>query len=216
MIVYLVLGVTFGFAAAVQPGPMQTFLISRALTYGWRHTLPLACAPIVSDIPVIILVLLVLNVIPVWVGNVLHLIGGVFLLYLAWGAFKTFRKYTLDQTALSQSKTQNFFKAVTVNMLNPNPYLAWSLIMGPLLLQSWREAPVYGVALLAGFYGIMILTTVGIILVFTAVRRLGARVNRILIGVSAIALAGFGFYQIWLGATTMLTMQSLLFRLERF
>jgi threonine/homoserine/homoserine lactone efflux protein len=201
LIVYLVLGITYGFAAAVQPGPMQTFLISQALTYGWRHTLLLACAPIISDIPVIVLVLIVLNIIPIWVENVLHLVGGFFLLYLAWGAFKTFSKYTLNQTTLFQSKTQSFFKAVLVNLINPNPFLGWSLVMGPLLLQGWRESVSNGVALVAGFYGIMILTTDSITLVFASIRRVGARLNRILIGISAIALAGFAIYQLWLGAT---------------
>jgi hypothetical protein len=77
MTVYLIIGITFGFAAAVQPGPMQTFLISRALSHGWRHTLPSACAPIVSDIPVVILVLLVLNYVPAWAENILHIAGSI-------------------------------------------------------------------------------------------------------------------------------------------
>ncbi len=85
------MGITFGFASAVQPGPMQTFLISRALAHGWRHALPLSLAPIVSDIPIVTVTLLVLNVIPEWVGNALHLAGGIFLLYLAWEAYRTFR-----------------------------------------------------------------------------------------------------------------------------
>jgi len=195
------MGITFGFASAVQPGPMQTFLISRTLIHGWRHALPLACAPIIGDIPIIILVLLVLNIMPEWVENILHLAGGLFLLYLSWGAYRTFRRFALNRPNLSQSGTQNFFKAVTVNLLNPNPYLAWSLIMGPLFLKGWEEAPVHGIALLAGFYASLILTTAGIILVFAAVRNLGTRVSRILIGVSALALGGFGIYQLWSGVT---------------
>jgi hypothetical protein len=88
-------------------------------------------------------------------------------------------------------------------LLNPNPYLAWSLVMGPLLLRGWREDPANGVALVVGFYVTLISTTGGIILLFVAIRRLGPKVNRILIGVSAIALAGFGLYQIWLGASAL-------------
>lgn len=200
MVVYLVLGITFGFAAAVQPGPMQTFLISRALTHGWRHTLPLTGAAIISDIPIIILVLLVLNNVPDWLGNILRMAGGIFLLYLAWGAYRTLRNFVLNPTNAPQSVTQNFFKAVTVNLLNPNPYLAWSLVMGPLLLQGWREAPGHGAALLAGFYTALVLTAAGIILVVAAIRSLGTRVSRVLIGVSAAAFAGFGLYQLWSGA----------------
>ena len=199
MIFYLVMGITFGFASAVQPGPMQTFLVSKALTHGWRHTLPLICAPVVSDIPIIALVLLILNAVPEWASHVLHLAGGIFLIYLALGALKTFRNYKMNQPVPLQSTTQNFFKAITVNLLNPNPYLAWSLILGPLLLQAWREASGHGIALAAGFYFSLVLTSAAIILAFAAIRRLGTRVSRILIGVSAAALAGFGIYQIWSG-----------------
>jgi len=36
MLQYLVLGATYAFAAAVQPGPLQAYVISQALAAGWR------------------------------------------------------------------------------------------------------------------------------------------------------------------------------------
>ena len=188
MAIYLILGITFGFAAAVQPGPLQTFIISRTLNSGWRYTLLSAFAPLISDAPIVILVLLILNRVPIWVENVLHFAGGFFVLFLAWGAFKSFKNYALNQKALLQATRQNFIKAVTVNLLNPNPYLGWSLVMGPLLLKGWRESPGNGIGLVVGFYCTMILTTIGIIFLFSAVRRFGPKVSRVLIGISVIAL----------------------------
>jgi len=35
--------------------------------------------------------------------------------------------------------------------------------------------------------------------VFGTARQFGPKVNRVLLGVSAIALAGFGIYELWLG-----------------
>jgi threonine/homoserine/homoserine lactone efflux protein len=203
LVVYLILGITFGFAAAVQPGPLQTFLISRALNNGWRYTLPSAFAPLLSDVPIVILVLLILNSVPVWVQNVLYFAGGFFVLFLAWGAFKSFKDYALKETDLLQAARQNFFKAVTINLLNPNPYLAWSLVMGPLLLKGWRQWPGNGIGLVSSFYFTMILTSIVIIFLFSAIRRFGPKVSRILIGISAIALACLGFYQLWLGTTAI-------------
>jgi threonine/homoserine/homoserine lactone efflux protein len=201
--VYLILGITFGFAAAVQPGPLQTFLISRTLDHGWRQTLPAAGAPLVSDIPVVILVLLILSNLPLWVENILHFAGGFFVLFLAWGALKSFRNYGTQPAVPLKSARRNFIDAVLVNLLNPNPYLAWSLVMGPLFWQGWREAPSHGIGLMAGFYGAIILTTAGIILLFATFRRFGPRVSRILLGISAVALAGFGVYQLYLGAAAL-------------
>jgi hypothetical protein len=71
--------------------------------------------------------------------------------------------------------------------------------MGPLLLKGWRETPVNGIALLAGFYISMIVSLMGIILLFAFAKTLGPRVTRALIGVSTIALACFGIYQLWFG-----------------
>jgi threonine/homoserine/homoserine lactone efflux protein len=91
-----------------------------------------------------------------------------------------------------------------VNLLNPNPYLAWSLVMGPLLLAGWREAPAHGVAFLIGFYVTLVLTLAGFIVLFGQARDLGPRVGRGLVGLSAVALAGLGCYQIWSGTRALL------------
>jgi threonine/homoserine/homoserine lactone efflux protein len=83
---YIVQGIVYGFAAAVQPGPFQTYLISQTLTKGWQKTLPAALAPLVSDGPIIALCLLVLSQVPLWLERLLNIIGGLFILYLAYGA----------------------------------------------------------------------------------------------------------------------------------
>lgn len=196
---YLILGVTYGFAAAVQPGPFQTYLISQTLTNGWRRTVPAAFAPLLSDGPIIALVLLLLSRMPDWLVQILQFAGGVFLLYLAFGAFKSWRNFDENKVVQVNTSRQTVFKAAMVNLLNPSPYIGWSLVMGPLLLKGWRETPSNGIALLAGFYTTMILVTLGIMLLFAAARNLGPRVSRALVGVSAIALACFGLYELWLG-----------------
>jgi hypothetical protein len=82
-------------------------------------------------------------------------------------------------------------------VLNPNVYISWSLVLGPLLLKAWRESPANGGALLAGFYGTMVLALAGTIVLFAAARNLGPRVTRVLIGLSSVALACFGCYLLW-------------------
>lgn len=203
MISYIALGITLGFAAGIQPGPFQAFLISRTLQDGWRHSLPAAFAPLLSDAPAIALALLLLTSVPVWMENVLHFAGGFFVLFLAYNAYRAFKNYSFDQASLPPSRSQNLLKAVGLNLLNPNPYIFWSLVSGPLLLKAWREAITNGVAFVSSFYGSMILTCAGIILLFAGIGRLFPKVNRILIGISVVALALFGFYQLWLGATSL-------------
>ena len=38
MLQYVVLGAGFAFAAVIQPGPLQAFLLSRVAAAGWRRT----------------------------------------------------------------------------------------------------------------------------------------------------------------------------------
>jgi threonine/homoserine/homoserine lactone efflux protein len=200
MINYLIFGFTYAFACVVQPGPFQAFLFSQSIKNGWRKTIPLIFAPLMSDLPVIILVLLVLTNVPHEVLQVLQTVGGLFLLYLAYIAYRSWRTFTPD---VEEDNAPQFtvFKAVLVNLLNPNPYLAWSLVLGPLLIKAWKETPVTGIILLIVFYGSMIIFSIGLIVFFAAARNLGPRISRIAIGISVFAFAAFGVYQLWNGIT---------------
>ncbi len=87
MSTYVIFGMSYAFACAVQPGPFLAYIIGLALANGWRRTLPAAFAPLLSDGPVILLTLLVLTQMPAWLSPALRVAGGGFLLYLAYGAW---------------------------------------------------------------------------------------------------------------------------------
>jgi threonine/homoserine/homoserine lactone efflux protein len=204
VVVYLISGIIYGFAAAVQPGPLSAYLVSQSLRAGWRRTLPAAFAPLISDGPIALLALIILRSVPPRLVMWLRLLGGVFVIYLAAAAWKAWRNYRAGQADAASSAYRNVLKAATVNLLNPNPFLGWTLVLGPLALKGWRESPLSGIAVIVGFYAAMIASLAAIILVFHATGSLGQRVNRLLIGVSAVALVLFGFYQLWLGLLALI------------
>jgi len=199
MLGYVLQGLGYGFTAAVLPGPFQAYVLSQALNRGWRRALPMALAPLLSDAPIITLMLLVLSQVPDWMERFLYVASGLFILYLAWGAFKAWRTFDADATLEVSPPQQGLLKATLMNMLSPGPYLYWSLVTGPILLEGWREAPALGIGFLAGFYVAMIASLATLILLFGLACHLGPKVNRILLGLSAIALTGFGLYQLWRG-----------------
>jgi threonine/homoserine/homoserine lactone efflux protein len=199
MWLYILQGIGYGFAAGVQPGPLQTYIISQTLLKGWRRVLPAALAPLISDGPIITICLLILSQVPVWLQRFLYVAGGLFVLYLAYGAYRTWRYFDPNLPSPEAGPQKSILKAALVNLLNPSPYIFWTLVTGPILLAGWRKAPAYGLGFLVGFYATMILSLVTIILVFSTARQLGPKVNRLLLGVSALALFGFGLYQLWLG-----------------
>jgi threonine/homoserine/homoserine lactone efflux protein len=197
MWIYILSGLMFGFTAAVTPGPFQAYSIAHTLRHGLRSSLPLAFVPLCSDLPIIALVVLLLNGLPDSFILILRLVGGAYLIYLAYGALRSALTLppTLEQTA---GAAPGFFKAVLVNFLNPNPYLFWGLITGPLLLTGWKESPSYGIAMLVSFYLMMTIVVTGILFAVGFAARFNS-VRRGLILVSAVGLAAFGLYQLWMG-----------------
>lgn len=127
--------------------------------------------------------------------------GGILLLYLAYSSFKSFLMFEeLDTGKLKNDNT--LFKAVLVNILNPNPYLGWSLIMGPLLIKGYNQAAINGITLVGGFYFTLVLCQAGIIVLFGLARNLGSKVTRITLGIASVALAVFGIYLLLQGFTS--------------
>ena len=153
MWVYLLQGIGFGFAAASQPGPFQTYLISQALTRGWQRTLPAALAPLISDWPIVLLSVLVLSQVPDWLQRVLYFAGGIFILYLAYNAFQSWKNFNPQAAEFNSEGTQrSVVKAAMVNILSPGPYIFWTLVTGPILLKGWQETPLHAFGFVAGFY----------------------------------------------------------------
>ena len=199
MLPYLIFGVTYAFAAAIQPGPFQTFIISKTLENGWKRTLPAAFAPIISDGPIIVLVLLILSNVPPWLLRLLQISGGLLLLYLAYSSFKSFLNFDNLKKPENNKTDSTLLKAVLVNVLNPAPYIGWSLIMGPLFIKGYRESPANGIVLIVSFYITIVICQMGIILLFGLARNLGPKVTRITLGIASIGLAVFGVYLLWRG-----------------
>jgi len=192
---YILFGSGYAFAAGVQPGPLQAFLLSRVAETGWRRTLPATLAPLVSDGPIALLVLLVLKRLPEGMSWFLQAAGGLLLLYLAVSAFRQWRKQYGGVSDSGIPAARTLLQAAAVNILNPNPYLGWSLVLGPKALSAWGLNPGYAAALIVAFYATMTATLALTIVFFGATRFLGHRGRRTLLLLSAVTLAALGLYQ---------------------
>ena len=201
---YFLQGLTLGLSATATPGPFQAFLLAQALKYGWKRTLPATLAPLVSDGPIIFLVLLVLTQTPAWFLDSLQIAGGIFVLYLAKGALLTLKTTNSTPEISTEVTRQSFFKAVAMNFLSPGPYLFWSVIAGPVVLEGWRQAPSLGLIFVLGFYGALIGGFVAFIILFATASQLGPRVSYVLRLISAAALLVFGLYQLWKGVMNLM------------
>ena len=183
MLEYLLIGASYALAAGLQPGPLQAFFLSRVTEDGWRRTLPAAFAPLISDGPIALIALTLLSYLPDVFRDLLQLAGGGLLLFFAWSSLRGWKNYQEVKAEEPQSGPRTILQAVLVNLLNPNSYLGWSLVLGPAVLTAWNEGPRFAILLISSFY-----ITMGTTLL------LRSEARRSLIFVSALLLAGLGIY----------------------
>jgi len=186
----------FAFAAAIQPGPLQAYLLSSVAQRGWRRTLPAAFSPLLSDGPIILIVVLVLTRLPDIAARGLQAAGGLLLLYFAWRSYREWRRGPAPEAQDKGAAPRTLFEAAGINFLNPNPWLGWSLVMGPALLDAWHQSSALGIAFLISFYGVLVSMTALLILLFGTTSFLSPRLRHSLILVSAILLAALGVYRL--------------------
>lgn len=201
MLAYFLQGFFLGFPAAATPGPLQAYYLSQTMRSGWRRTLPAALAPLLSDGPIILLVVFVLTRVPDEFLRGLRVAGGLFVLYLAYNAFRQFRAPQTPQTSTAESGHKGVLMAALTNLLNPGPYIFWSVVAGPILIAAWRESTSYGAGFILGFYITLLSGLALLIIGFGVAGRLSTRSTRLLSGLSALALLVFGLYQLWSGVT---------------
>jgi threonine/homoserine/homoserine lactone efflux protein len=211
-ITYLLQGAAFGLTAAASPGAFQSYLISQTLSGGWKRGVPVALAPLISDPPIVIAIVVLLDQLPTRLIDIIGIGGGVFALYLAWGLWKGWRQdgrtisledagrgevlSTNEEQATPQKSNQTFWgilgRGALINLLSPGPYTFWALVLGPILLGALEESSVDGIAFLVGFYTTFIGGMLLLVALFHQARRLGAGVVRALTLTSILILAVFG------------------------
>ena len=191
----ILLGGGFAFAAVLQPGPLQAFLLTRAAAHGWKRTLPAALSPLLSDGPIALIALLAVGRLPLAAQRGLRAAGGLVLLYFAWAALRHWRSGA-ETSPAGGRVPGTLLQAALVNVLNPNPYLGWTMVLGPAAAGAWQQAPARAVALVAAFYVVMVAGLAGVIVLAGTTHHLGVRRHRLLVLISALLLAGLGVYQL--------------------
>jgi len=192
-------GALLGLSAAAQPGPFQAYLLARSIRAGARRTLPLVLAPLLSDPPVIATVLLVLTRVPPWVLRGLHLLGGAIVAWLGAVALRDALGGAPVRATGEGHEARGLWRATLVNLTNPNAWIAWSVISGPILVSAWRKAPSHAVAFAVAFYAFMVGGNAVLVVVAARAAAAGPRLARALGIVSGVALVAFGVWQIVLG-----------------
>jgi threonine/homoserine/homoserine lactone efflux protein len=185
-------GVSLGFSAGAMPGPFQSYLISSALAYGWRKSLIIIFSPLITDGPIILLTVFILRQVPDGFIQIVRIVGGLYLLWIAFRAWQRYRAGVTFDAANSPARSHTLTQGLLMNWLSPGPYLFWGTINGPLLVQGLEQSAWHGLVFLLAFYGTFLGFLALYVLVFDRLRRLDEKITRAIFVLTIGVLVVFG------------------------
>jgi threonine/homoserine/homoserine lactone efflux protein len=206
-----VAGVVFGLALAAPPGPMNAIIAEESVVRGWLSGFLAGLGAATADAAFLMLALLgAVTVVGenATIRGVMVGIGGLLMLYFAYGAFQEAR--TTDSfTGDADDEAKGFRKAFVLALTNPYQIVFWLTVgiglVQPGTLDVLSHAPYLGEslagllvvetgspALVVGFFGGIGLWILGFPATLVSVgRRIDAFAPAVA-AVSALVLAGFG------------------------
>lgn len=144
----------FGLSAGLSPGPLMTLVIAETLKRGIPAGIRIAVAPLITDLPIIAGCLMLLATFAhaaAFLG-VVALLGGLF---IACMGYENIRFSGVDTDTEDPGASQ-LRTGIIANLLNPNPYLFWLTVGGPLILKTGRNSIVSAALFLSLFYGCLV------------------------------------------------------------
>lgn len=202
MIETLLQGVGLGFGAGTAFGALHNLLMSVTIHRGWRYGLLIVITPLLTDAPIILLMLFVLDRLPEGAQRIIPLLGGLFLLWLAWGAWQQFRSPPDLRAEEATDRNLSFatlIKGMAVNLLNPAPYIYWGTVGGALLREGFAVSVAHGIGFLIAFYVTFLGMMAAFVLLFDRLRHVDLRVTRAVSLISVLIMTLLGLQFIWQG-----------------
>ena len=134
-------GIALGIIEGIKPGPLLTMVIRESLSKGLKAGMWTAAAPLFTDGPLIIASLFLAS----WMATQpsvlfsISLLGALFLMKMG---IECFSLEPPDPNSDSDPDPSGSFKrGVLTNLLNPNVYMFWFLIGGPLMASAAEQEP---------------------------------------------------------------------------
>jgi threonine/homoserine/homoserine lactone efflux protein len=154
MLNFLTVGTLLGLSAGFAPGPLLTLVISETLQHDVRSGVKVALAPIITDLPIILVTLLVLAKLSGFhnILGIISLIGGTFILFIGVQSVRT-RGVAFN---LSEAKPQSLAKGILANALNPHPYLFWFSVGAPTMIKAMGQGILAPLAFIGSFYACLV------------------------------------------------------------
>ena len=143
-----------GLSAGFAPGPLLTLVISETLQHDIKSGVKVALAPIITDLPIIILTLFILAKLSNFhnILGIISLTGGFFILFMGYESIRT-KGVELN---IQETESQSLRKGILANALNPHPYLFWFSVGAPTMTEAMRQNIIAPLAFISSFYALLV------------------------------------------------------------
>ena len=154
MLHYLTIGSILGLSAGLAPGPLLALVVSETIAHDIRAGIKVALAPLVTDLPIIVLTVFILSRLSGFHGilGVISLAGGVLVLVMGIQGIKT-KGVALD---IQKARPRSLTKGILVNMLSPHPYLFWLSVGAPTMTRAKEQHILAAAAFVVSFYFLLV------------------------------------------------------------
>ena len=134
---YIWMATLLGLHAGVTPGPVTTMIITQSLLHGRRAGAKLSLVPILTDLPVVGIVIPTFYYLTLGLDGVIAVISLVGACLLCWLGYESL-SVTAVRYQQNDLPTISLSRAIGINFFNPNLYLYWLTICGPLCVSALR------------------------------------------------------------------------------
>lgn len=201
----ILVAVLLGSFAGLVPGPYTTMVAGTGLERGLRPALKLALAPLVTDIPPLLVTAFVLERLSGTALSALGVVGGVI---IAVVGIRFLRRHRPDPRILESledgdddarpEQSATFTHVVLGTLLSPAPWIFWLVVASPFMLRSWNRSSFEGALFVVLLFATNIGTASGLAWLASRGRRLlaGPWLRRIL-RVAGVGLLAAGALLVW-------------------
>jgi threonine/homoserine/homoserine lactone efflux protein len=191
-----------GLFAGLAPGPYTTMVAATGLERGFRVAVPMAMAPLVTDLPPMLVSTLVVGRLNWGALTLLGVCGGVVVTMIGLRFLRTHGTILVTtptgdpiEPAEPSVRVEH---VLTSNLLNPAPWVFWFVAAAPLMLAQWNVSLARGVVFVVVLFLVNVSSAAGLAWMAARARGVLSPTNqrRALIGAGLI-LTCAGAVMVW-------------------
>jgi threonine/homoserine/homoserine lactone efflux protein len=199
ILVAAIAGLAIGLSLAAPPGPVNGVIASHTVTRSLRAGFLVGLGATTADTIFLTVSVLAHSAVASLQGWIpfIALTGAGLMAYLAWKTARSWSRANAILESRPEDHARSYATGLTVNITSPYPVLWW-LTVGLVLIDR------LGPAVLAGFFGGLLLWNTAFPLSLREAQRRIARTYHAVLAFSVVCLAGFAAWLVWSAVTALL------------